>query len=178
MSGAYNISGGVRLRGALNESAVEGAFNALVKRHESLRTIFVQTADGQGAQRALAAMAVRIERTELRELPVSAREAALSQVAQAEATGPFDLVSGPLLRVRLLRLEDREHVLLLTMHHIISDGWSLRVLVEEFGRLYSWGLQARDPNIGWDREADLEPLPIQYIDYAQWQRGLADRRRG
>ncbi len=159
-SGAYNICGAVRLRGELNEVRTQEALSALVARHESLRTVFVQTQEGEGAQRVLPPFEVRLERSDLSGQGELQTEAAVRVALQEAAGEPFDLLSGPLLRVRLLRVREQEHVLLVTMHHIISDGWSLRVLIEEFGRLYAQGPEG----------AGLAPLPIQYADYALWQR--------
>ena len=90
------------------------------------------------------------------------REAAVRELAGREAAQPFDLSRGPLLRVKLVRLSEQEHVLLLTMHHIVSDGWSMGVLIREVSELYSAYASGREPQ--------LEELPIQYADYASWQR--------
>ncbi|MDN5871420.1 MAG: amino acid adenylation domain-containing protein, partial [Nitrococcus sp.] len=164
LSAAYNIAGAVRLRGVLDEAALEGAFARLVARHETLRTTFESGADGAAIQRIhpASSASVAIARTDLSALAESDRQAEVRRLSAAEAEAPFDLEAGPLLRLRLLRCKADEHVLLVTLHHIVSDGWSMRVLVDEFTALYSALAEAR--------EAQLAELPIQYADYAIWQR--------
>uniref|UniRef100_UPI00130EE348 non-ribosomal peptide synthetase n=1 Tax=Pseudomonas fluorescens TaxID=294 RepID=UPI00130EE348 len=160
-SGAYNLPSAVRLTGKLDVVALEQAFHSLVARHESLRTVFVQGADDQLLQ-APAAHGLTLAQEDLRGLDEAAREARVRQLAEEEAQRPFDLGSGPLLRVSLLLLGEREHVLLLTLHHIVSDGWSMNVLIDEFSRCYAAFEQGHEPS--------LPALPIQYGDYALWQR--------
>ncbi|QWP75372.1 amino acid adenylation domain-containing protein [Lysobacter sp. K5869] len=158
---AYHMPTALRLDGELDADALQAALDALAARHESLRTRFaaedgepVQIVDAPGAGFALA-------KIDLSGLDDAERDAAASAQADAEAAAPFDLAAGPLARGRLLRLGERRHVLLLTQHHLISDGWSVGVLVRELGELYA---AARER-----REARLAPLPIQYADYAAWQ---------
>ncbi|MFF7656930.1 amino acid adenylation domain-containing protein, partial [Streptomyces sp. NPDC007983] len=144
----YNTGGAVRLRGPLDVTALEAALNALIARHESLRTTFA-TVDGQGVQTIHPATPIT--------LPV--READAEQTAtvlRAELETPFDLGAGPLLRPTLLRAAPDDHLLVLSMHHIVTDGWSVNVLTRELAALY-----AGDP---------LPELPLQYADYAVWQR--------
>ncbi|WCD83211.1 non-ribosomal peptide synthase/polyketide synthase [Pseudomonas sp. TUM22785] len=160
-SGAYNLPAAVRLTGPLDEAALEAAFASLVARHETLRTVFRPTEDDSLRLVAFDAPLV-IERDDLSALPSAEREVEVARQAQEQSLQPFDLANGPLLRVRLLRLAEREHVLLLTLHHIVSDGWSMGVLIEEFCRLYDAHEQGREP--------ELAPLPVQYRDYALWQR--------
>ena len=160
-SGAYNLPTAVRLTGRLNASAMEQAFALLIERHETLRTVFVQDADDQPRQ-VPATQPLHIARADISDLPPEAREAWVKAEAERVALEPFDLSQGPLLRVQLIKLAEQEHVLLLTLHHIVSDGWSMGVLIEEFTQLYG----ALDAG----REANLKPLPIQYSDYALWQR--------
>ncbi|MBV4551044.1 non-ribosomal peptide synthase/polyketide synthase [Pseudomonas sp. SWRI102] len=160
-SGAYNLPGAVRLKGMLSLPALERAFASLVARHETLRTVFQRQADDSLLQVPANAPLV-IEQQDFGNLPAGEREQAVRQAAEAQSMRPFDLSNGPLLRVELLKLDEQEHVLLLTLHHIVSDGWSMNVLIDEFIRCYD------------AHEAGLEPqladLPIQYSDYALWQR--------
>ncbi|WP_434703206.1 non-ribosomal peptide synthase/polyketide synthase [Pseudomonas sp. Z1-12] len=160
-SGAYNLPGAVRLKGALSLPALEQAFASLVARHETLRTVFQRQADDSLLQVPSSAALV-IGHKDFSALPVAEREQAVRQAAEAQSLQPFDLSSGPLLRVELLKLDDQEHVLLLTLHHIVSDGWSMNVLIDEFIRCYD----AHEAGV----EPQLADLPIQYSDYALWQR--------
>src|SRR5215213_10163987 len=151
---AYNIPGALRLRGALKVTALEQSLNEIIARHETLRTVF-SVVEGQAVQLIRNSLTISLAITEVEETDVP-------RLARAEAAPPFDLEAGPLLRVRLLRLSEREHVLLLTMHHIVSDGWSMGVLVRELCALYETFSQGG--------ESPLAPLAVQYADYAQWQR--------
>ncbi|MBB5066043.1 non-ribosomal peptide synthetase/type I polyketide synthase, partial [Granulicella mallensis] len=160
--GAYTISAGMRLPGDLDVSAFESAMAALTERHESLRTRF-RSRDGVAYQVIDPAGRVSIPVEDLSHLSRDDRKRELQRIGAEEVSKSFDLETGPLLRVRLLRLEATEHVILLAMHHIISDGWSMGVLIREIGMLYS----------GFTRgfSAKLAPLSVQYVDYALWQRG-------
>ncbi|AZC32355.1 Non-ribosomal peptide synthetase [Pseudomonas chlororaphis subsp. piscium] len=160
-SGAYNLPGAVRLRGTLSLAALEQAFASLVARHETLRTVFKRHADERLEQVAVET-AVPVEWVDLSALAPDAREQAVADEAQRQSLQPFDLGSGPLLRVKLLKLAAEEHVLLLTLHHIVSDGWSMNVLIDEFIRFYDAHERQEAPQ--------LPALPIQYSDYALWQR--------
>ncbi|SDI21682.1 amino acid adenylation domain-containing protein [Pseudomonas sp. BS3767] len=161
-SAAYHIPAGLRIVGALDEAALQRALNRIVARHEVLRTTFVQTGD------QAVVLCIHPEETgcPLRKYDLTTHADSSSELARLmdeEAIGRFDLQQGPLIRGSLVRLSDDEHVLLLTMHHIVSDGWSMGVLTRELGALYASGCQA-----------DADPLPqlsIQYADYAVWQRG-------
>ncbi|WP_050808561.1 non-ribosomal peptide synthetase [Collimonas fungivorans] len=154
---AYHIPGALRLRGALDQKALQAAMDRIVERHEILRTRFVSV-DGQPCQVVDAPHGFALTHSDF----TGAGADELKRIYRQEAVEPFDLARGPLIRGRLLRLGDDDHVLLLTMHHIISDGWSLSVLAREFSSLY------RAMRRG---EADpLAPLAIQYADYAVWQR--------
>ncbi|MCF5295530.1 hypothetical protein GIW18_28115, partial [Pseudomonas syringae] len=161
-SAAYHIPAGLRIGGALGAAALQRALNRIVARHEVLRTTFVQTGD-QAVE-----LCIHTEETgcPLRKYDLTTRADSSSELARLmneEAIGRFDLQQGPLIRGSLVRLSDADHVLLLTMHHIVSDGWSMGVLTRELGALYASGCQA---------EADpLPQLSIQYADYAVWQRG-------
>ncbi|RKH92751.1 amino acid adenylation domain-containing protein, partial [Corallococcus praedator] len=157
----YNIPSVLRLEGTLDAAALEQAFNALIRRHETLRTTF-HAEDGKPFQRISEAPAFLLEAVDLRALGEAEREQEAWRLARADAVRPFDLLQGPLLRVTLLRTGERTHLLLLTMHHIVSDGWSAGVLVRELVALYAARLE--------QREAELPALPVQYADYAVWQR--------
>ena len=160
-SGAYNLPGAVRLKGALSLSALEQAFASLMARHETLRTVFQRQADDNLLQVPMTAPLV-IEQEDFSALATAERERAVAEAAQRQSLLPFDLAVGPLLRVKLLKLGEQEHVLLLTLHHIVSDGWSMNVLIDEFIRCYDAHEAGQPPQ--------LAPLPIQYSDYALWQR--------
>nr|WP_225737551.1 non-ribosomal peptide synthetase [Dyella acidiphila] len=156
---AYHLPAALRLRGQLNRPALQASLERIVERHEVLRTSFVAI-DGEPVQRIHAAQAFELPLLDLRTEPDA--ESHAQQLAVEEAHAPFDLARGPLLRGRLLQLADNEHILLLTQHHIVSDGWSIGVLVRDLSALYEAFVQGRpDP---------LPSLPIQYADYAVWQR--------
>ncbi|HEX6912704.1 MAG TPA: amino acid adenylation domain-containing protein [Longimicrobium sp.] len=159
LGGTYHVPMRLRLHGALDRGALLRALDRLVERHEVLRTTFVE-ADGEPRQRIAPPGGFRLREHDLG--GQADAEAQLQRLAAEELAAPFDLEHGPLVRGRLVRLADDDHVLLLTMHHIVSDGWSTGVLVDELGRLYGAFCEGGpDP---------LAPLPIQYADYAAWQR--------
>ncbi len=155
---AYNVPLTTRLRGPLDVDALERAFDALVARHEPLRTTF-RLVDGVPHQVIDPAGSVSVQLIDLSREP-DAEEAALARVEEA-STQPFDLAVGPLLRVRLLRLAAEEHVLVIVAHHTVIDGWSVGILNRELSELYAALLE--------DREPELAELQIQYGDYAAWQ---------
>ena len=157
----YNIPLAIQVQGFLDEAAFSQSFNALIERHEALRTRFV-TVEGQPMQAVIAPAPIAIEPRDLRPLPPSEQEAEVRQQAIAAAQIRFDLTQAPLLRVTLLQLAELESVVLLTMHHIIADGWSMEVLLQELAWLYRAHLTGADPA--------LPTLPIQYGDFAVWQR--------
>ena len=159
---AYNVHFALRLIGALDVSVLQAAFSEIVKRHEVLRTTF-ELVDGQPVQRIALPRPVRVDRVDLAALPEPVRESAVLAWTQSEARHCFDLGRGPLLRMVLLQLGDEEHVLLVTMHHIVTDGWSNVVLSREFAALYEALSAGRTPV--------LPEVPIQYADFASWQRG-------
>ncbi|MFP2930664.1 amino acid adenylation domain-containing protein, partial [Pyxidicoccus sp. 3LG] len=161
-SAAYNIPTGLRLTGTLDAGALERAFTEVVRRHEALRTTFVSVG-GQAAQHIAPPAAFPLATVDLTALPAGTREAEVRRIVSAEAVRPFDLARGPLLRATLLKLEAGEHVLLLVMHHIISDGWSMGVLVREVTALYAAFTSGRP--------SPLPELPVQYADFSAWQRG-------
>ncbi|CAM3778403.1 Tyrocidine synthase 3 [Pseudomonas reidholzensis] len=159
---AYNLPMAVRLQGELDLNALRQAFDGLVARHETLRTRFVAKGDDVCQQVEAVAPPLQLRQDALDHLADGERDAALEAIAEEEALAPFDLASGPLFRVRLLKLAEQQHVLLLTLHHIVADGWSMNVLIEEFLSLYDAAVAGT--------EAALPDLPIQYRDYALWQR--------
>ncbi|MEH2238962.1 condensation domain-containing protein [Nostoc sp.] len=165
---AYNIFQSMRLRGWLNVAVLEQSFNEVMKRHEILRTTFT-TVDGQPIQVIAPTPTFRLLLVDLQELPKDKREAEVLRLADKEAQHSFNLAKDPLLRVTLLRQSETDHALLLTMHHIISDGWSIGVLICEIAALY----EAFSHGKSSLRHATLTPLPklsIQYADFAVWQR--------
>ncbi len=158
---AYHITAAVRLKGELDEGALQRCLDEIVRRHEILRTSFAAP-DGRPAQLVSPPAALPLARHDLSALAPERRPAALRRLLSEEARRPFRLERGPLLRVTLLRLAPSEHVLLFVMHHIVSDGWSMRVLVGELGALYAAFVAGRP--------SPLPELPVQYADYAAWQR--------
>jgi len=158
---AYNIPMAVRLSGRLHVDALDRSLNALIARHEVLRTVF-RTEIGKPVQVISSSGPSVLALTDLAGLPEEEREAQVHHLTVVESQEPFDLARGPLLRARLLRLAPREHVLLLTMHHIVSDGSSLGVLFRELGTLYG--------AFATGQPSPLSDLPIQYLDCAVWQR--------
>ncbi|MDE1480364.1 amino acid adenylation domain-containing protein, partial [Xenorhabdus bovienii] len=161
-SQAYHIPAALRLTGSLNRHALITALDHLVARQESLRTRFILV-EGQPCQHIDPAdSGFALSYQDLRPLDSAVRNNRVTELAALEAQTPFDFTQGPLIRGQLLQLTDEEHVLLLTQHHIIADGWSIGVLVHELVALYRAALDGHsDPR---------PPLPIQYADYAVWQR--------
>jgi amino acid adenylation domain-containing protein/non-ribosomal peptide synthase protein (TIGR01720 family) len=151
----YNMPAAVRLRGALDIAALERAINATVERHEALRTTF-HVEDGVAVQVISPRAHIEMCRINLRGMLPEEREQEAGRLAAEEASKPFDLAAGPLLRITLIDLEPAEHVLLVTMHHIIADGWSIGVFVREIAAHY--------------QGCPVAPLPVQYADYSVWQR--------
>ncbi|QRN94792.1 non-ribosomal peptide synthase/polyketide synthase [Archangium violaceum] len=160
-SALYNMPTALRLEGPLDLEVLERCFTELVRRHEALRTTF--QASGEAPTQVIAPPApLVLARVDLGPLPAEQREAEALRLAEREARRPFNLKHGPLLRVTLLRLTDTEHVLVLNMHHIVSDGWSMTVLVREMAALYDAFSQGKP--------SPLPELPVQYADFAVWQR--------
>ncbi len=162
---AYNMPYAVRLSGPLDAGALAASLTEIVRRHEALRTVFHLPAGPEGedepAQRILPPAPAALPRVDLRALSEAA-EAEARRLAAEEARRPFDLARGPLLRSALLRLAEDEHVLVLGLHHIVSDGWSMEVLIAETAALYG--------AFAAGRPSPLPELPVQYADYADWQR--------
>src|SRR6185312_13050949 len=157
----YNIYSVVRLSAQLDVVALERSLNEMMRRHESLRTTFVAIG-GEPQQVIHAQMEIGLEVTELSGMAEGKREAEARRLVGKEAKRPFELSQGPLLRARLLKLSEAEHVLVLVLHHIVSDGWSMGVFSGELAALYEAYREGR--------ESPLEELGIQYADYAVWQR--------
>ncbi len=160
-SPAYNIPSAVRLSGDLDIAVLQYSLNEVVRRHEILRTVF-RVVEGQPAQQVLPPVSRTFPMIDLADLPLVHQQAEVSRLAREEAHLPFDLARGPLLRASLLRLGKAEHVALLTMHHIVSDAWSNGILVREIAvhyEAFARGLPSPLPD-----------LPIQYADFASWQR--------
>jgi amino acid adenylation domain-containing protein len=160
-STAYNMPTGLRLLGKLNVAALERSFTEVVRRHEVLRTR-IESVAGTPVQVVMPAEPVHLPVVDLGKIAVDQREIVVRQMAVEEGQRVFDLSRGGLLRQALLRLGAEEHVLLFTMHHIVSDGWSMEILTREVSTLYA----AYAPG----HESPLAELPIQYADYAVWQR--------
>ncbi|AOM39414.1 non-ribosomal peptide synthetase [Xenorhabdus hominickii] len=159
---AYHIPGGLRLQGHLDLNALQAALDKIVVRHEILRTT-IKMVDSQAQQvigKPNNGFSLTVE--DLSHLPSAEQQTAIENIVQRETNQPFDFAQGPLIRGRLLRQAENDHILLLTQHHIISDGWSLNILMHELSTLYhAFSEGQNDP---------LPPLTLQYADYALWQR--------
>ena len=166
-SPAYNLAGAVKLEGALDRDSLREAVAALVARHESLRTRFVEI-DGVATQQA-DVIEPGWSVLDLEDVPQESRTRRVADTVNAISRAPFSLEQGPLFRVTLIRLGDCEHVLHFVTHHIISDAWSNRIILDEFSRLYT--------AIRQGRPHQLAPLPVQYADYALWQNDAAQQAR-
>ncbi|HWS54384.1 MAG TPA: condensation domain-containing protein, partial [Pyrinomonadaceae bacterium] len=158
---AYNIPSGVRIGGRLHVEALGRALEEVARRHETLRTSF-PAEGGRPVQVISPPAPVALDTTDLSQSPAESREEEARRLAAEEAQRPFDLPRGPLWRASLVKLADDEHILLLTMHHIVSDGWSVGLLVEELAALYVAFARGEEPS--------LAELPVQYADFAHWQR--------
>jgi hypothetical protein len=157
----YNLPAAVLLKGRLNVVVLELSFKEIVRRHEALRTTFA-TVDGQPVQVVGQKFNFGLQVLDLQQLAETEREEKVKQLAAEEANKPFDLTKGPLLRASLLQVDAEEYVLLLTLHHIIFDGWSIGVFLQELAALYEAF------SIG--KPSPLPELSIQYADFAIWQR--------
>ncbi|MFP2933000.1 amino acid adenylation domain-containing protein, partial [Pyxidicoccus sp. 3LG] len=160
-SALYNIPMALSLSGTVEQSALQRAFDALVRRHEALRTTF-HVEGGEPRQVIHPAAERQLPLVDLSGLPSEQRQAEVLRLATEDAQRPFDLAAGPLMRVSLVKVSPTEHVLLLNMHHVISDGWSMSVLVREVATLYA--------AFRLGQSAPLPELPVQYADYSVWQR--------
>jgi amino acid adenylation domain-containing protein len=160
---AYHVPGALHLTGRLDDAALEGALAALAGRHEALRTTFALAGEDPVQRIAPFGDGPRLPRVDLRMLPEGVRAAEAERLAVAGGRLPFDLGRGPLLRALLLRLGEEESTLLLTLHHIVADGWSLGVLLRELAVFYRAFATGEEPE-------PLPPLPVQVADFAVWQR--------
>ncbi|HVS00999.1 MAG TPA: amino acid adenylation domain-containing protein, partial [Thermoanaerobaculia bacterium] len=167
-SATYNMPTAVELTGGLSVAALHGALAAVVRRQESLRTTFVEV-DGAPRQRISSLVSASLPRVDLSALPAEAALAEAADLDRQQAGQGFDLAAGPLLRTLLVRLAEDRHRFLFTIHHIVSDGWSIGVLVRELGTLYAAALA--------DRPSPLPELPVQYADLAVWQRRWLESRQ-
>jgi amino acid adenylation domain-containing protein/non-ribosomal peptide synthase protein (TIGR01720 family) len=165
---AYNIPSALRLKGSLDVPALELALNEIIRRHESLRTTFA-VVNGDVIQKIATPSRLSLPVEDFSGIPVGERDEKARHRVQEEARRPFDLSQGPLLRVKLQRLSRDEHILLVTMHHIISDGWSEDVFERELTTLYEAYVN--------QRPSPLDELKIQYGDYASWQHEWLDGER-
>jgi amino acid adenylation domain-containing protein len=160
---AYNLAGAVRLLGPLDVDSLHQALQVVVDRHEALRTTFRKGAEGP-EQILAAECAFDLPVVDLSGLSPQEREKEVLHLASIEAAKPFDLVHGPLFRATLYRTGPEQHVLMLSMHHIVTDGWSIGIFFSELGQAYD--------DLCSGRASSLPELPIQYPDYAEWQRDL------
>ncbi len=160
-SSAYNLTTAVRVGGRLNKSVLQRSFDEVIKRHEILRTTF-PARNGEPYQRIAPALSLKIPKVDLRRLPKTRQEHALQQIIRAESHRPFDLSAGPMLRSTLLQFGETEHALVIVLHHIITDWWSFDLLWRELTLLYQAFSEGRP--------SPLAELPVQYADFALWQR--------
>lgn len=160
-SALYNIAPALRLKGPLNVSALTRSFSEIIRRHEVLRTVFHEI-DGEPVQIINPPFEMEIPVVGLEDVSADRLDDKIRTLAVKEATTPFNLSTGPLMRVRLLRISEEDHVLLVTMHHIVSDNWSTGLLIRELMALY-------DGNVN-GTSVRLPDLPVQYADFAAWQR--------
>jgi thioesterase domain-containing protein/acyl carrier protein len=158
---AYNIAVRFRLEGPLQHAALVRAMNEILRRHESLRTV-VMDIDGNPVQVVTPSLSIQVPVVDLRDVPAAERHSRSQLLTVEEARERFDLAVGPLIRASLLRLDEQVHMLLLTVHHVISDGWSIGVITQELGALYAAYCQGLS--------SPLAELPIQYGDFAVWQK--------
>lgn len=160
-SPAYNVSIKMRLAGIMDIPALQKSLQALVDRHESFRTCF-PTIDGQPVQVIRDYCAISLVEHNLRDLPKADRETAADKLTQEEILRPFDLTHGPVIRATLLRIADQDHILLITLHHIVTDGWSGGIILRDLAAFYN-AFMLQKP-------LALPRLPIHYADFAHWQR--------
>ncbi|VWC77821.1 non-ribosomal peptide synthetase [Burkholderia lata] len=163
-SAAYHIAAHWTIDGTLDRAALQRALDHVIGRHEAWRTTLVDNDDGVVMQRIHVHLPVSIVDVDLRDQPPAARDAQAARLAERDAAEPFDLARGPLLRATLVAFSDDRHRLLLTAHHAITDGWSSRCAFDELSAAYRAYAEGREPS--------LPELPIQYADYADWQRDM------
>src|SRR5579884_291886 len=155
-----NVAVRFALRGNLDSALAEQAFNSILERHEILRTTFAMQ-DGQTVQIVAPDLRIHVPVHDLRSLAAEERNKAGDALASEHACAPFDLSRGPLIRASLIRTADAEHILLVTVHHIVADGWSIGIISDEFAAFYE--------ALAANRAPKLVELPIQYADYTLWQ---------
>ncbi len=160
-SASFHIPLGVRLKGRLNDAALEQTFGEIIRRHESLRTVF-PAVDDRPQQAILEPTRFHLPVVDLSALPGEERERQAARLAQEEALRRFDLAQGPLVRPTVMRLAEQEHIIICTMHHIIADGQSFEVVIAELSEIYA--------AMNEGRPSPLAELAVQYADYAAWQR--------
>lgn len=160
----YNIPIELRLTGRLDLTALEWAINEIIRRHESLRTTFTFV-EGAPSQLISPQTELKLSVFDLKDIPDGERELEAQRIISEQTRRPFDLLRGPLMRVDLLRLSEEENIFLLTMHHVVTDAWSISVFARELASLYE--------AFSAGRESPLTELPVQYADYAAWQRDWA-----
>ncbi len=165
----YNVTTALRLTGAIDRDCIERAIGEIVRRHEILRTTFAAV-DGQPMQVISPNFNFVLNTAELRNIPAEKREAAAIKLAQLEADRPFDLAAGPLLRAVLIGLSETEYILSINMHHIVSDDWSIGVLIRELGIIYIGFVSDSLRDSYASRPSGLPELPLQYADFSEWQR--------
>ena len=157
----YNMPMAVRIEGDLDISALEYSLNEIVRRHEVLRTTYVAV-DGEPQQVITPDLAINMPLIDLPDMPTLVAETEAQTLATAEARKPFDLATGPMLRALLVKLEEQDHLVALVLHHIVADAWSIGVFMGELAILYNSFVR--------ERPSPLPELPIQFADYAYWQR--------
>lgn len=160
-SAVYNVCQVVRIQGPLEVTALQASLDEIIRRHESLRTNFV-SAEGQPVQVIASERTITVQRTDLTGLAGTAQSVEIERLLREESSRPFDLARDLLIRALLVKTAATEHTLLLTLHHIISDGWSFGILFRELAALY--------PALARGEAVSLPELPIQYADYAHWER--------
>ncbi|HEY7418361.1 MAG TPA: amino acid adenylation domain-containing protein, partial [Ktedonobacteraceae bacterium] len=160
-SPAYNIPVAYQIKGKLDVAVLEQSVNEIIRRHEVLRSV-IKTRDGQPVQAILPELTLQLSVKNLEQIPLAQRTEEMHRLVTAEAQEPFNLAEGPMVRVRLFQLDEQEHVLLLTIHHIVFDGWSIRLLSQELTTLYAAFVQGKP--------SPLPELPVQYADFSHWQR--------
>lgn len=162
-SAAYNLCGSIAIEGELQTSLIEKCLNTIVQRHETLRTIFLKT-EQEPLQKILPDLKIKLQHYDLRKSDKKTQQQQIKQIIKKETNKPFELDKSPLLRAALLQLIDKNYQLVLTMHHIISDEWSLAILLHEFASLYK--------TYALKQPLQLPDLPIQYADFSVWQQTL------
>jgi amino acid adenylation domain-containing protein/thioester reductase-like protein len=161
-SAGYNVPVAITINGELDINQLEQAFNVIISRHENLRTVF-PSYEGQAQQVILDKFDFKLERIDLDHyLSQEERDNKAKEICEADVAAPFDLARGPLFRGKVIKVSEQKHILILNMHHIVSDGWSIGVLTKELGVIMEAFRQGRQPM--------LASLPIQYVDYSVWQR--------